>query len=285
MKLTPRFDRMLPLISLVVLGLMVVFLLESNPDYPLVARISNDLPVISVAWFIIALLVIIISTGADLLAKAHPALEHRELLRLPGPLSKIEIVPLFWILPSAVVVGSFAFFRLFQETLQGTAFILVLVVCGGLLIGTLVAQHYVLDRDAEVRDKARIGLQAVAYLVAFGMFSAIANAHYRMIFTGILAFSASVPLAYRLLARNVNDHQRPLSLALTVVGVVIAEAAAMLSFWPAPFLIVGTLLTALFYVMLNLLHHAQSGTLNRRIGWELGIVGAAVFVILTATTL
>ncbi|HYF64658.1 MAG TPA: hypothetical protein VD886_17670 [Herpetosiphonaceae bacterium] len=281
----PRFDRILPLISLVILGLMVVFLLESSPDNPLVARISDDFPVISVAWIIIALLVIIISTGADLLARAHPELEHSSLLRLPGPLRRFEVTPVFWVLPSAAVVSSFAFFRLFRATLEGTAFILVLLACGILLTVTLVAQHYALDRDPAIRDKARTATQAVAYLVGFGLFSAIAYAHYRVIFTGGLMFAASVPLAYRLLTKKVNEYRRPLVIAVLVVGVVMAEASAILNYWPAPFLINGTVLLGLFYIFVNLLQHSQNGTLDRRIVWELSLLGVLIFGVLAGSTI
>ncbi|MBA3471023.1 MAG: hypothetical protein H0T53_15420 [Herpetosiphonaceae bacterium] len=281
----PRFDRILPLISLVVLGLMVVFLLESNPDNPLVARISDDLPVVSVAWVVIALLAIVVSTGADLLARAHPRLEHSSLLTLPGRLRRIELAPLFWVLPSTVVIASFAFFRLFRGSLQGLAFILVLLACGILLTVTLVAQHYALDREPEVREKARITSQVVAYLVGFGLFSAIMYSHYRIIFTIALILLASVPLAYRLLARSVNDHRRPLTISTMVVGVVLAEAAAILTYWPAPFLVSGTMLLAIFYVMIGMLQHSQAGTLDRRVGWELGLLGTLVLVVLAAATI
>lgn len=281
----PRFDRILPLISVVVLGLMVVFLLESNPDNALVARISDDLPVVSVAWLIIGLLVIVVSTGADLLARAHPQLEHSTLVPLPGRLRRIEFAPLFWVLPSATVVASFAFFRLFRGNLQGLAFILVLLACGVLLTITFVAQHYALDRDASIREKARIASQIVAYLVGFGLFSAIMYAHYRVVFTLIMIFVVSVPLAYRLLARSVNDHRRPLTISILVVGVVLAESSAMLNYWPAPFLVAGTMLLAIFYVMIGILQHAESGTLDRRIGWELGLLGTLVLIVLAAATL
>jgi hypothetical protein len=281
----PRFDRILPLISLVVLGLMVVFLLESNPDNPLVAVISEDLPVVSVAWVVILLLAIVVSTGADLLARSHPQLEHSSLLRLPGRLRRIEFAPLFWVLPANVVIASFAFFRLFRGSLQGLAFILVLLACGILLTVTLVAQHYALDRDPAVREKARMTSQIVAYLVGFGLFSAIMYAHYRVIFTVILIMLASVPLAYRLLARTVSDHRRPLTISTLVVGVVLAEAATILNYWPAPFLVNGTMLLALFYVMIGMLQHSQAGTLNRRVGWELGLLGTLVLVVLAAATI
>ncbi len=280
-----RFDRILPLTSLVALGLMVVFLLESNPENPLVARISNDLPVISVAWLIIAVLIVVISTGADLFARSHPQLEHSTLLRLPGRLRNIEIAPLFWILPSLAVVAAFAFFRLFRDTLQGGAFVLVLLTSGVLLTGTLVAQHYDLDRDPAVREKARIGLQAVAYLVAFGLFSAILHTRYRALITAVLIVCTSVPLAYRLLARSVNDHRWPLTIALGVVGAILAEASVILTYWPATFLVGGTLLLALFYVLVSTLQHAEAGTLTVRVGWELAGLGTLVLGVLAVTTL
>ena len=281
----PRFERILPLISLVILGLMVVFLLESNPESPLVARISNNLPVISVAWVIIGVLVIVISTGAEILARQHPQLEHSTLLRLPGRLRSWEIAPLFWILPSMGVVSAFAFFRLFRGTLEGVAFVLVLIASGVVLTATLVAQHYDLDRQAEVRERARIGLQVIAYLVMFGLFCAIVYSRYRALITASLIGLVSVPMAYRLLARSVNDHRRPLTIALGVVGVVLAEASIILTYWPAPFMIAGTILLVLFYVLIGTLQHAQAGTLSARIGWELAVLGSAVVGILTVAIL
>lgn len=281
----PRYERMLPLISLVVLGLLVVFLLESNPDNPLVARISSDLPVISVAWMVIGVLVIVISTGAEILARKHPQLEHSTLLTLPGRLRHIEFAPLFWILPSMAVVSSFAFFRLFRDTLQSMALVLVLLTSAGMLTATLIAQHYDLDRNAQVREKAKIGLQVVAYLVAFGLFSSIMFGRFRALLTAGMIGAVCVPLAYRLLARSVNDHRRPLTIALGVVGAVLAETSVILTYWPAPFLVQGTVLLMLFYVLVSTLQHDQAGTLNRRIGMELALLGMLVLLVLGVATL
>lgn len=281
----PRFERILPLISLVVLGLMVVFLLEGSPDNPLVARLGGDLPVVSVAWFVIAMLAVVISTGADLLARSHPQLEHSTLFTLRGRLSHIEFAPLFWILPAGSLFASFGFFRLFRGTLQGGAFVLVLLTSGLLLMATLVAQHYSLDRNRDIRERARTALQAITYVVAFGLFSTIMHSGYRVLYTMPLVFVVAVPLAYRSLARQVNDKGRPLVISISVVGVVLAEASAVLSYWAAPFLIRGTILLAVLYVVVGLLQHAQAGTLDRRIGWELGILGGLVLATLATATL
>ncbi|HEY1013420.1 MAG TPA: hypothetical protein VGE07_11985 [Herpetosiphonaceae bacterium] len=281
----PRYDRILPLISLVVLGLMVVFLLEGSPDNPLVARLGGDLPVISVAWIVIAMLAVVISTGADLLARSHPQLEHSTMFTLPGRLSRVEFAPLFWILPSGVLFASFAFFRLFRGTLQGGAFILVLLTSGGLLTATLVAQHHSLNRDGETRERAKVALQAITYVVAFGLFSAIMYGGFRVLYTMPLVFVVAVPLAYRSIVRQINDRGRPLVISTSVVGVVMAQASAVLGYWGAPFLIRGTLLLAVFYVLVGLLQHAQNNTLDRRISWELGGLGALVLGVLAAATL
>jgi len=84
---TPRYDRIVSLVLLVLLGLAVVFLIDINPNI-LRARLGGDLPVITVSWLLIASLVIIASTGADVFIRAHPQMQTRSLptLRL-GPLA------------------------------------------------------------------------------------------------------------------------------------------------------------------------------------------------------
>ncbi|MFO7170121.1 MAG: hypothetical protein DIU80_019020, partial [Chloroflexota bacterium] len=93
---TPRYDRIVSLVLLVLLGLAVVFLIDINPNI-LRARLGGDLPVITVSWLLIASLVIIASTGADVFIRAHPQMQTRSLptLRL-GPLA-LELAPGFWI--------------------------------------------------------------------------------------------------------------------------------------------------------------------------------------------
>src|SRR5689334_18641630 len=88
----PRYDRIVSLIVIVLLGLAVVFLIDSNPNI-LRARLGGDLPTITVSWVLIASLVIIISAGADLLARAHPQMQTRTLPTINLGFASLELAP------------------------------------------------------------------------------------------------------------------------------------------------------------------------------------------------
>ncbi|NJO83686.1 MAG: hypothetical protein HC828_13365, partial [Blastochloris sp.] len=57
---TPRYDRIVTLVLIVLVGLGMVFLIDVNPNI-LRARLGGDLPTITVSWLIIALLIAITS--------------------------------------------------------------------------------------------------------------------------------------------------------------------------------------------------------------------------------
>lgn len=272
---TPRYDRIVSLVLLVLLGLAVVFLIDINPNI-LRARFGGDLPPITVSWLLIASLVVIASTGADVFIRAHPQMQARYLptLRL-GPLA-LELAPGFWILPSFAIVASFAFFRLFSATLEMTAFIIALVAAGGLLLATLLGQHYALDRRPAQRHTARLALQAIALLLAFGVFSAVYYARLRTLYSAALIGASGTLLSYALL--QWAPPRRGLLLLAAMVGLTLAEATWALNYWAAPFLLGGALLLVVFYVVSGLLQSQLEGALTRRVMLEYGLLGAGLFV-------
>jgi hypothetical protein len=272
---TPRYDRIVSLVLLVLLGLAVVFLIDINPHI-LRARFGGDLPTITVSWLLIASLVVITSTGADVFIRSHPQLQARSLptIRL-GPLA-LELAPAFWILPSLVIVASFAFFRLFSATLEMTAFLIALGAAGALLLAALLGQHYALDRRPEIRHAARLALQVIALLLAFGIFSAVYYARLRTLYGAVLIGSSGALLAYALLQWAPARQGLPLLAAL--VGLTLAEATWALNYWAAPFLLGGALLLVVFYVTTGVLQSHLEGGLNRRVMAEYGLLGAGLFV-------
>jgi hypothetical protein len=276
----PRYDRIVSLVLLVLLGLAVVFLIDINPNL-LRARIGGDFPVITVSWLLIASLVVIASTGADIFIRAHPQMQTRTLPTLRLGRLAVEFAPGFWILPSLSIVASFAFFRLFSATLQATAFIIALATAGALLFGALLGQHYALDRREPVRRAALTALQAITYLLAYGIFCAVYFARLRTIYSAALIGAAATLLAYALL-QWVPTRRGQFTLA-AVVGLALAEATWPLNYWATPFLLGGALLLTLFYIATGLLDHVLRGDMSRRIGWEYAILGggllaAVVFV-------
>lgn len=268
----PRYDRIVSLVLVVVLGLAVVLLIDINPNI-LRARLGGDLPTITVSWLLIASLVIITSAGADLLARAHPQMQTRTLPVLNLGFATIELAPGFWILPSFCVVGSFAFFRLFSSNLQGAAFVMALVAAGGLLLVVLASQHYALDRSAKTSQRARLVLQIIAYLLAFGCFSAIYFTRFRTLYAATLIGGTGALLAYEVLRWIPRRNLIHLS---ALVGLVLGEATWALNYWAAPFLLGGTLLLVIFYIITSLLQHQAAGTLHRRVLIEYGLLGSGL---------
>jgi hypothetical protein len=278
---TPRYDRIVSLVLLVVIGLAVVFLVDINPHI-LLARLGGDLPPITISWLLVASLVVITSTGADVFIRSHPQMQTRRLPTINLGFVAIELAPSFWILPSFTIIASFAFFRLFGASLGTAAGILASVAAGGLLLATLLGQHYALDRRPEVRHNARLALQTITFLLAFGVFSAVYYARLRTLYSAALIGASGALLAHALL--QWAPPRQGLLLLAGMVGLTLAEATWALNYWAAPFLLGGALLLVIFYVATGVIQNHLEGTLSRRIFWEYGIVGSALLVAVVLTT-
>jgi hypothetical protein len=277
---SPRYDRIVSLVLVISLGLAVVLLIDINPNI-LRARLGGDLPTITVSWLLIALLIIIASTGADIQARAHPTMQTRTLPTLKLGFARTEIAPGFWILPSFSVIGSFAFFRLFSNSLQGAAFVLALAATGGLLLAVLVAQHYALDRDPAIRQRALLVLALIGYLLAFGVFSAVYFERFRTLYSAALISASGALLAYA----NLRWTQRGGLLPVAVfIGLLLGEVTWALNYWPAPFLLGGALLLLVFYLTVSLVTHYLGNTLQRRVIIEYALLGGGLFAAVVFAT-
>jgi hypothetical protein len=277
----PRYDRIVSLIFVILIGLAVIFLVDGSPN-TLRIVLGGDLPVISLSWFLIGSLTVITSAGADLLARSHPQMQSRTLPRINLGLVSVEAAPAFWILPSFSVVGSFAFFRLFSNVFDGGAFALALVAAGGSLLAVLVAQHYALDRNPKLSQRAQLVLQAIGYLLAFGIFSAVYYTRYRTLYSASLIGGSAALIAYALLATPARSNALRLSV---LIGLVLAEATWALNYWATTFLIAGAVLLVIFYLAVSLLQHVTEGRLQRRLLVEYALLGGGLFAAIVYVTL
>ncbi|NTV63504.1 MAG: hypothetical protein HGA65_08215 [Oscillochloris sp.] len=277
----PRYDRIVSLVFVILIGLVVIFLVDGNPN-TLRIVLGGDLPTITLSWFLIASLVMITSAGSDLLARSHPQLQTRALPTINLGIIHIEVAPSFWILPSFSVVASFAFFRLFNSVFPGAAFAMALIAAGGSLLLVLLAQHFALDRRPEVSQRALTVLQVIAYLLAFGCFSAVYFTRYRTLYSATLIGFSATMLSYALLAWVPRPGNFLTSL---LVGLMLAEAIWPLNYWATTFLIAGTLLLVIFYVAVSLLQHYALGRLHRRLVIEYGLLGGGLFLAIMYATL
>ncbi len=277
----PRYDRIVSLIFVVLIGLGVIFLVDGNPN-TLRIVLGGDLPTITLSWFLVGILVIITSAGADMFARSHPQMQNRRLPTIKLGKLAFEVAPSFWILPSFSVIASFAFFRLFSGAMQGAAFALALLAAGSSLTIVLLAQHFALDRNPEVSQRAQMVINGMGYLLAFGSFSAVAYTHYRSLYAAALIGVSATLLAYALLSWL----PRPGSLLTSsLVGITVAEAIWPLNYWATTFLIAGTLLLVIFYITVSLLQHYALERLQRRLVWEYGLLGGGLFGAIVYATL
>src|SRR5262245_3948813 len=277
----PRYDRIVSLVLLVLIGLGLVFFIDSNPNI-LRARLGGDLPIITLSWALVASLVVITCTGADVFIRSHPQMQTRGLPTLNLGVVVLELAPGFWILPSFAIVAPFAFFRLFSPILQMTAGIIALIAAGSLLLGTLLGQHYALDRRPQVRHTARLGLQTITLLLAFSLFSAAYYSRLRFLYSGVLIGVTGALLAYALL--QWTPPRRGLLSLAGVVGLMLAEATWALNYWAASFLLGGALLLVIFHVVAGLLQHHLESTLSRRLLWEYGLLGGGLLAAVVVAT-
>ncbi|NTW00230.1 MAG: hypothetical protein HGA19_02870 [Oscillochloris sp.] len=277
----PRYDRIVSLVFVILIGLAVIFLVDGNPN-TLRIVLGGDLPTITLSWFLIASLIVITCAGADLLARSHPQLQARKLPSINLGFTRFEVVPAFWILPSFSIVGSFAFFRLFSGALQGTAFVMALIAAGGSLLAVLIAQHFALDRRLEVTQPAQTVLHVITYLLAFGCFSAVYYTRYRTLYSATLIGVTATLLSYALLAWL----SRPGDFLLSgLIGLMLAEVTWPLNYWATTFLIAGTLLLVVFYITVSLLQHQARGRLQQRLLIEYGLLGGGLFAAIIYATL
>jgi hypothetical protein len=278
---TPRYDRIASLVLVVVIGLAVVLVVDINPNI-LQAQLGGDIPTITVSWVLIAALVVITSTGADLLARGHPSMQTRTLPTLNLGFAKVDLAPGFWILPSFSIIGSFALFQVFQEQMPGAAFVASLVAAGGTLLVVLVSQLYALDRQPATHQRARLVLHIVTYLVAWICFSAVYSARFRTLYAAALIGAAGMLLAFEVL--QWAPRKGNLLLA-AMVGLLLGEMTWALNYWPAHALSGGALLGIMFYLTVSLLWHHATRTLRRALLVEYGLLGSGLLAIIIYTTL
>jgi hypothetical protein len=282
---SPRFDRIVPLVTLVLVGLGVVFLLELNTNLLLV-ELGEGLPSFSVAWALIGVLALVTGVGVELVAHGYPTL-HKS-----GWSSELRIgqrhfelaLPL-WGLPVLTPIAVFAFFRLFRGAIATNAYLLVLIATGLLLLIVLTAQHYLIAGNENARLASRRVLTITAYALGFAIFSTVTFNRYRTLFAIALVFPSTLILAADLLRGRVSA----LWATAGIIALVLIETYWALNYWPAPFWFNSVALLVILYVLVGLAEVATEGHtaaqvrligLTNRGVVEYGLVGAGALIAL-----
>jgi hypothetical protein len=285
----PRFDRIVPLVTLILVGLGVVFLLELNTQL-LVVNVGENLPTFSIAWPLIGVLALVAGIGVELIARTHPQIYSSGwMISLSAGKRVIELALPLWIVPSLTPIAMFAFFRLFKGGLQTNAYLLVLLATAVLLLLVLTAQHYLIAGSEQARTTARNVQSVVAYALMFAILSVITFNRYRTLYALVLVFPSTLLLAADLLRNRVS------SLWLTAAGValVLVECYWALNYWPSSFWLNSAALLVVFYVLVGLVQGIREAAteqeptqlgLSRRVLLEYGLVGAGALLALAIAT-
>ena len=77
---------------------------------------------------------------------------------------------------------------------------------------------------------------------------------------------------------------RNLLLASVVSAISVGEIAAVISFWPAPPLVSGLVLTTITYFLIGMVQHSWQENLDRRTVVEYVLVGSAMLLVLLLST-
>ena len=285
----PRFDRIVPLVTLVLVGLGVVFLLELNTEL-LVVNLGDNLPQISVAWALVGLLALVTGIGVELVARAQPELHTSGwMTTLTLGQRQIELALPLWSIPMLTPVAIFAFFRLFRGVLQTNAYLLVLVATFVLLLTVLSAQHYLISGSPRSRQIARSVLHISAYTLAFAIFSVVTFNRYRTLYAIALVFPSVLLLAADLLRGRI----RTLWTVAAVIALLMIEIYWALSFWPTRYLLYSAALLVIFYIAIGVVQVASEehggvtalgARLTRRALLEYGLLGAGALIALALAT-
>jgi hypothetical protein len=267
----PRYERILPFVGIVLMGLGIVLLSARihtlTVALPLPGGVSA---VVSIAWLILLslLLLVIVGTEAVQREESGPEVAWRP--------HGIRLHPASWRLPVLITLAAFLFLRWLGDLVVRA---IGLGVAGLCLLAVLVAQHYSEDERIQVRRFAGQVLEVMVYPTAFFLFSAIYALKVRSLFSATTTVLLSFLLAGELLGRIAPPSEAKWSAA--VVSLCVGEVMWPLNYWAIGGLFGGAFLLLAFYVAVNLVRHGLAGTLTRHVALEyllVGLLGMAAIV-------
>ena len=214
-------------------------------------------------WLLAGTVIATACVGADQLIHAHWRARR----------SRRRYDLLLWIFPALVVAGGFLVLRL-PFFGSGPAVVLGVAAATGLFVAVVVCQLHSLSNDDPRYRLARFVLSLLAYISAFGMYSAIYAPRLRSAFSATAVTIVTVLICLELFRGQLVDGRRALLYA-AVLGLAVGEVTWALNYWAIGPLAGGLLLLAVLYVGAGIVQSHLSGQLTRRTLIEFAGVGSA----------
>lgn len=184
----------------------------------------------------------------------------------------------YWVLPALLILGAFGL-GLYENLVGLRQQVLGLAVAALALGLVIVAQLCSLDSADRWFWPARLGLNAVASGLAFGLYFYVQRLPWRSLVAIPFVALVSALLALQLVAGVRSSTARTWGTA-ALVGLMMGELAWALSPGVLPPLAAALLLLLAFYVLTGLLQQHLWGRLNRQVVGEFLAVGALGFILI-----
>jgi hypothetical protein len=239
-----------------------------------------------------ALLAALVASGTEAVVRAHPRSRYQAALSLRGPsdasaerlphdrpeegewaISPFAMVArwVFWALPIALVVVAL----LLLPVAPSNPYWLVGLILTGIALGLSMAGiYYTIDPFATGYRRARLGLNALTYLVVLALFLVVYRTRVRSIVSATEVTLVSALLALELL-RGSERPVRVLVLYAGITGLLLGQATWALNYWRLDSITGGLVLLLLFYNIVGLAQNGLQGPIRRRVIIEHGLISLA----------
>jgi hypothetical protein len=260
-------NRLSVLVAVLLLGSVLLRFIELPEHVWELEPLGSPLEIhVTGTWLLVTLMVGLVCTGTNLILHDHPHL--REHTGRPIYVS--------WILPG-VLAGLLAYLLARAPTWPLWVGGLILVGVGISL--AVSAEYTAVSPDAPGYPLARLGLNVLAYLLAFTLFAIIYNTRSRSLVTATLTLFTGTLLALDLL--SVADVQfRRVLLFAGIVGLITGESTWALNYWQISAWAGGLFLLLIFYTAVNVAHQHLLERLSGSILVEFAIVAVIVLTII-----
>lgn len=252
-------ERLSVLIALILISLGLLPLIDSPTSGIGGSFFGTPLKLEFSATTVVALLAAALAcAGIDTLLRAHPKVRRGEVSRtLP-----------YWIIPAlTVVVAS----QILTSLNTPTTWVSVLLITGLVLWLECVAEYALIDPDGPLAGRARMFLNAAAYILAALLFGLIWNSRARSLLSASLMFIVTFSLAVDLLWHSRAEGRRVVWLAVAV-AIVMAQANWAINYWDSSVFIAAPAQLFIFYALVGLSSQYLIDRLNRRVLIEFAVV-------------
>jgi hypothetical protein len=260
-------NRLSVLVAVLLLGSVLLRFIELPEHVWKLEPLGSPLEVhVTGTWLLVTLMVGLVCTGTNLILHDHPHLDEHT-----G-----RPIYVSWILPG-VLAGLLAYLLARAPTWPLWIGGLILVGVGISL--AVSAEYTAVSPDAPGYPVARLGLNVLAYLLAFTLFAIIYNTRSRSLVTATLTLFTGTLLALDLL--SVADVQfRRVLLFAGIVGLITGESTWALNYWQISAWAGGLFLLLIFYTAVNVAHQHLLERLSGSILVEFAVVAVIVLTII-----